>query len=159
MFLHGQEAKHCSMKDDPIPINNHVSRYVSGSKITRSGRITGAAFELRPKENALSVNWLEYLGLEDRNLEIQEIRKVFVAKGWNLRPEARFTVLNVGETKAHVRQESDDNRVLPILHHPSLKDDSHSRIYNVPRDDPAIGDMIAELIEDEAIYPAREPMD
>lgn len=148
------------MQDDSIPDDDHVSRYVGGSKITPSGRITGAAFELRTNEDALSVNWLEYLGLGDRCAEIKKIRKVFLEKKMDLRPTGKFAVLDVGATKEHVRQESDDNRVLSIKHEPIEPEDiSHAGIYNVPKGDPSIGDMIAELIEEEAIYPAREPID
>jgi hypothetical protein len=66
----------------------------------------------------------------------------------------------VGATKEYVQQESDNNRLLSILHDPlPPEDESHAGIYNVPSDDPAIGDMIAELIEEDAIYPARESTD
>ncbi len=147
------------MKGKPVPDNDHVSRYVGGSKITR-GRITGAAFELRPGEDALSVNWLEYLELHDRNAEIQELRKVFLEKGRTLQPTAKFAVLNVGETRGYIRQESDDNREILFLHDPEEPTDpSHSGIYNIPRDDLVIGNMIAELIKNDEIYPAREPTD
>lgn len=142
------------MKGNPIPDDDHISRYVSGSKIA-NGRISGTAFQLRPNEDALSVNWLEYFGLGDRNAEIQKIRDVFIEKGRTLQAEAKFTVLKVGETKKYVRQESKDNRVLSVLHDPLDNDASHTGIYNVPREDPAVGDMIAELIEEEAIHPAR----
>lgn len=147
------------MKGEPIPDDHHVSRYVGGSKITRGGRITGAAFQLRSGEDALSVNWLEFLGLGERQAEIQEVRRVFLEKGMSLQATAKFVVLEVGATKEYVQQESDDNRLLSILHDPlSPEDESHAGIYNVPKDDPAIGDMIAELIEGDAIYPAREPI-
>ncbi len=158
MLFPGQRAKYCTVKDDPIPDNDHVSRYVGGSKMTRSGRITGEAFQLHPDEEALSVNWLEYFGLGDRNAKIQEVRKVFVEKGRTLQAKAKFAVLSVGETREYVQQESSDNRVLSVLHEPSPRDASHSGIYNIPGDDPAIGDMIADLIEADAIYPAQQPL-
>jgi hypothetical protein len=158
MSLLGQQANSGPMKDDPIPDDDHVSRYVAFTKLTRDGRISGAAFQLRPDEDALSVNWLEYFGLGDRGAEIQEVRKMFADKGRILQAKAKFAVLDVGATKEYVQQESDDNRVLSILHDPlPSEDESHAGIYNVPRDDPAIGDMIAELIEEEAIHPARDP--
>lgn len=147
------------MKDDPIPDDNHVSRYVPYTKLTPDGcRVSGAAFQLRPDEDALSVNWLEYFDLANREAEIQEVRKVFADKGRTLQAKAKFAILEVGATKEYVQQESDESRLLSILHDPlPPEDESHASIYNVPRDAPAIGDMIAELIEAEAIYPARDP--
>ncbi len=148
------------MKGNQIPDTDYVSRYVGWSKITTSGRITGEAFRLRSNEEAISVNWLEYFGLEHRIAEIQEVRKAFLKKGRILQAKAKFAVLNVGEAREHVRQESKDKRVIRFLHDPEEQNDpSHSGIYNIPRDDPAIGDIIAELIVKDAIYPAREPRD
>lgn len=145
------------MKDDPIPDDDHVSRYVPFTKLTADGRVTGAAFQLRPDEDALSVNWLEYFELEDWEAEIQEVRKVFTEKGRLLQAKAKFAILAVGTTKEYIQQESDDDRVLSILHDPLPDDNSHTGIFNLPKDNPAIGDMIAELIKKEAIHPARDP--
>ncbi len=50
---------------DIISDSDHVSRHVGGSKID-NGRITAAAFELKPGEKYLSVNWLEFFGDSDR---------------------------------------------------------------------------------------------
>lgn len=144
------------MKGDLIPDDDHVTRYVSGSKIAPSGRITGAAFQLRTGEESLSVNWLEFLDLENRDSEIQQIRNVFVDKGRTLQAKAKFAVLNVGKTKTYVRQESQDNRLLSVQHDPEDLDLSHSGIFNIPEDDPSVGDIIAELIGVNAIYPARD---
>lgn len=149
------------MKGDPIPDDDNVSRYVPFTKLISDGRrVSGAAFQLRPDEGALSVNWLEYFGFGDREAEIQEVRKAFTDKGRTLQAKAKFAVLNVGATKEYIQQESDDNRLLSILHDPlPPEDESHSGIYNVPRDDSAIGDMIAELIKEDAIFPSKEPTD
>ena len=145
------------MKGDVIPDDNHVSRYIGKSKIV-NGRISGEAFRLREGEESISVNWLEFFDLHDRNAEINEIRKAFVNKERTLGAQAIFAVLNIGNVKEYVQQESDDNRRLSILHDPEEPVDmSHAGIYNAPKDDPSIGDMIAELIELDAIHPARTP--
>lgn len=135
------------MKGDAIPDDNHISRYVGKSKIV-NGRISGEAFRLRDDEESISVNWLEFFGLQDRNEEIDEVRKAFVNKQRTLGAQAVFAALNVGEVKEYVQQESEDNRELSVLHDPDEPVDmSHAGIYNFPRNDPSIGDMIAELIE------------
>ena len=93
------------MKDAPIPDDDHVSRYVPFTKLTRDGRsVSGAAFQLRPNEDALSVNWLEYFDLGDRDAEIQEVRKAFIDKDRTLQAKAKFAVLEVGATKEYVQQ-------------------------------------------------------
>ena len=144
------------MQGDLIPDDDHVSRYVSGSKIALSGRITGAAFQLRSGEESLSVNWLEFLDLENRDSEIQQIRSVFLDKGRTLQAKARFVVLNVGKTRAYVQQESEDNRLLSVQHDPEELDLSHAGIFDMPDDDPSVGDIIAEQVDENAIYPARD---
>ena len=120
------------MKGDPIPDDDHTSRYVGGSKIASSGRITGAAFQLRSGEESLSVNWLDFLNLANRGSEIQQIRRVFLNKGRTLQAKAKFVVLNVGKTRAYVQQESKDGCLLSAQHDPKELDPSHSGIFGIP---------------------------
>ena len=47
------------MRDDPIPDENHVSRYCPPSRV-EDGMPLASAFALKPNEQFLSVNWLEY---------------------------------------------------------------------------------------------------
>lgn len=146
-----------NMKDDPIPEKDHIARYVGGSKII-GDRVSGAAFQLRPDESALSVNWLEYLQQPDHESAIKALRRVFVKKGWKLQAKAKFAALNVGKTRNYVHDESEDRRKLDILHDPLPNDESHTGIHNLRIDDDIIGDIIAELIEEEGVtYPAQEP--
>ncbi len=79
--------------------------------------ITGASFQLRADDEYLSVNWLEFLGLGDRDSEIGEIRRVLSTK-MNLGSTAKIAVLNVGNVKDHVRENSPNHRdpkILPCL--------------------------------------------
>lgn len=146
-----------SMKKDAIPDNDHVSRYVKYTHIAKNGRVLGKAFRLRENENSLSVNWLEFFDLRDKKAEVQKIREAFADKGRGVGTKAKFVVLNVGEMREYVQQESDDNRILSVLHDPQDNDLSHSGIYNMRHDDPIIGDLIAELVNEEQIYPAKTP--
>lgn len=45
-----------------LPDTDHVSRYCKPSTVGEDGLPTEQAFSLRPGEDHLSVNWLEYLG-------------------------------------------------------------------------------------------------
>ena len=143
------------MSGNPITTSNHISRLCGGTTITEDGRITGKAFRLREDRNEtyLSVNWLEFLKLKNRESEIKEIQKVFIDKGFTLGTKARFGVLNTGEVKEHVLSRSPDGRKLSILHEPLDDDSSHSGINGLAFDDELIGDLIAEKVIKS--YPAK----
>lgn len=143
------------MKGDPLPEQDHISRYCSAIHCTENGEVTGRAFQLRPTEEYLSVNWLEFLQLNDRQEEIGEIRKILGSK-LTLGAKAKFAVLNVGETINYVRSNSQDARKLEVLHEPEVNDPSHSGIYyELGHDDNLTTDLIAEMIKETC--PAREP--
>jgi len=149
------------MKGDPIPDSDHISRYVGKTKITSSGRISLEAFLPRKdkngeKEKYLSVNWLEFFDLLDHEAAIQKVRESFIAKDMSLGTYAKFVVLNVGEIVEYIRQNTPDNRMLVVLHEPSVRDPSHSGIYNISHDDRIVGALIAQLVREESIYPARQ---
>jgi hypothetical protein len=103
---------------DRVPDTDHISRYCGGAQILPDGRISGTAFRLRESEQYLSVNWLEYLGLGDRDSEIAEVRRVLEAKGRKLGTTARLAVLNTGRLREHVASATPDRRMLDILHKP-----------------------------------------
>ena len=139
------------MKGDPIPDQDHISRYCSAMHCPENGQVTGTAFQLRQIEECLSVNWLEFFHLADRQEEIREVRKVLRLK---LGAKAKIAVLNVGETIKYVRTQSPDARNLSMLHEPEEDDPSHSGIYGFQYDDHLIADLIAEMVQE--TYPARE---
>ena len=139
------------MKGDPIPDQDHISRYCSAMHCTENGQVTGTAFQLRQIEECLSVNWLEFFHLADRQEEIREVRKVLRLKHG---AKAKIAVLNVGETIKYVRTQSPDARNLSMLHEPEEDDPSHSGIYGFQYDDHLIADLIAEMVQE--TYPARE---
>jgi hypothetical protein len=102
----------------------------------------------------LSVNWLEFLKLRSREEEISEIRRLLESK-LTIAAFGRIAILNVGNTRRHVLNNTPDRRILTVLHEPEKNDPSHSGIYGLKPDDMFIGELIAEQIEE--VYPAREP--
>jgi hypothetical protein len=69
------------MKGDKIPDENHVARYCKPMYVSVSdGEIQAAAFMVRPDEDSLSVNWLEFFKCSSRESEIAELRKAYSAK-------------------------------------------------------------------------------
>ncbi len=135
------------MKGDPVPKRDHVSRYCSGMRCTEERQVTGAAFLPREEEKYLSVNWLEFLNLDNRQEEIREVRKVLSSK-LRLGAMANIAVLNVGEALDYVHMQSPDSRELSVLHEPEEEDPSHSGISGFRHNDHLIADLIAEVIQE-----------
>lgn len=140
------------MKGQVIPDSDHVARYCKASSV-EDEVISATAFMLREGEEYISLNWLENLQLSDRASEIRSLRELYSKK---LTPaaKARIAVLNVGITRAQVKRDSPDGRVLSVLHEPIEPDDpSHSGLYSIRDDDELIAELIAESIQES--YTAR----
>jgi hypothetical protein len=142
------------MKGDLIPHKDHISRYCSATQCTEQEQVTGVAFQLRPTDEHLSVNWLEFLRLTNRQAEIREVRRILSSK-LKLGSKAKIAILNVGEVINYVRMQSPDSRNLGVLHDPEENDPSHSGIYGYRYEDHLIADLIAEVVQ--TTYPARVP--
>jgi len=140
------------MRGDTIPDDNHISRYCARKHI-HNGEIQATAFHLRFNEESLSVNWLEFLSCSDRESEISEIRKIYLAKLNNLKTDELIAVLNVGKVREKVRREHPEGRNLGVLHDPTSNDPSHSGIYHLNPDNVLIAELILQLVDER--YPAR----
>ncbi len=133
------------MTEVVVPNEDHIGRYCGGSHVDEDGDIDGTAFRLRPGEEALSVNWLEYLGQEGAE-QIEALRAVYESK-FRVGKTARIAKLSVGKMIEHVRTESPDSRVLKVLHETDLPiDPSHSGVHNIPEEHDLIADLIAEVV-------------
>ena len=136
------------MKGDTIPDDHHITRLCL-PKHVEDEQIQATAFHLRPIDDYLSVNWLEFLKCSSREREIDEIRKTYMAK-LDVRPRAKIAVLNVGTVRYKVLTESEDYRNLQVLHNPlidtEINDPSHSGIYNLKQDDEVIAELILETV-------------
>ena len=135
------------MKGDLVPNKDHISRLCGGSKVLPDGSISGEAFRIRNNETFLSVNWLEYLDMKNKNDEIAELRNILNKKR-HIGAQAKIAILNVGEVRNHVSTSSPDQRNLQILHEPENGDPSHSGIHNLRLDDNLIADLIAQVIQE-----------
>lgn len=141
------------MKGDVIPDADHVARYCPASCVD-GNEIQPTAFRLRrPQETYLSVNWLESLKLQNRADEVAALQKILATK-LTIGSRARIAVLNVGNTRAHVRGQSPNNHNLPVLHEPEDADPSHSGIHDIDLDNET---MISELIAQTVLeaHPAK----
>lgn len=145
-----------SNRGDPLPDNDHVSRYCPRLRQTENGQIRGTAFLPKRDESYLSVFWLEYAKLPDRSSQVADIRRR-MSESITLGGQAKLAVLAVGPLKTSVRTEY--RRKLEVRHEPHLDDGkyvdpSHSGIHGVTNEDLEIATYIAEeLIE--STYPAK----
>lgn len=132
-----------------IPDEDHVARYCKPSHAP-NGEIEAGAFAPRESEDYLSTNWLEYFSHSGQEEQIDEVRKAFKNKGFQVKKKGLFAVLNVGATKLNIPK-------LAVVHKPNFNDPSHSGIY-YDRDDVELNaELIRQTITDK--YPAQKPED
>jgi hypothetical protein len=139
-----------------LPDKDHVMRYVPWGKLRRDEDdnvvgFLGEAFKLRPSEDYLSVNWLEYSG-GDRQAKIQASVRTF-RRTLNVGPKSAFGISNVDKIKEVCRARGHTVR---ITYEPTDDNLSHSGIRRIPRDDDILFDALAtdafaELIHNAAI--------
>ena len=111
-----------------------------------------AAFQLRPEEDYLSVNWLEFLDASDLEAAVAQVRTVFQRKGYRIRPNGRFAALEVGKVKAAISAHV--TGTARIEHRQLNDDESHSGVFGYTADDFAVAVEIAALVEPESVHPA-----
>lgn len=126
-----------------LPDEDHVMRFVPWSRLRRDEdeNVIGFlphAFELRPAEQSLSVNWLEYFN-GDREIRIQESVKIFrntrvVGK------KSAFGIGNVGQIKEICGANGAPVR---IVYEPEVNNPAHSAIRRLPRDDLSLLEALA----------------
>ena len=135
-----------------IPDEHHVARYCSGSQHD-DGRVLPVTFQLRSQgETYLSVNWLEYFGL---NMFDEALARICADKrglGFSIRHTGRFAVLNAEIVRSISRDLSDLSEMihpLTVTHLPEVGDESHSGIGGYPHDDMRllVADLLAENVD------------
>lgn len=110
------------------------------------------AFGLRQSEDHLSVNWLEYFDEIELNAAVERVREVFRSKDFQVRPNGRFVVMNVGAAKTAVHEAG--GRTLNIDHLPLSDDPSHAGIIGYSSEDLTVAVELAALVTSQDVYPA-----
>ncbi len=141
------------MRGELLPDDDHVVRYVRPGLI-EGEEVTGDAFLRKERENALSINWLDYFRNQPKEQQLREVRRLFRLQ---VSPNGRFAELTVGQTRQHLADELEALKFVedPLTADPENGHDedlSHALIEGLP--DPnqtpelaeMIGDMIAECI-------------
>ena len=118
------------------------------------GQVIETAFTLRPGEEYISANWLEYFHQSDRYVQIDGVRRALAGKGFQLRRNARFAVLNAGIAAAAGRDTLGITLRLVALG--ETADPSHCGIYGAtPQNNAAVAALLAALVPAGQMYPAR----
>ena len=139
------------MSDGNIPDRDHLSRYCKPSTVD-DGLPTASAFELRPGEDHLSVNWLEYFGAPDPATAIQLVRGAFHDKAYRLRTGGRFAVFRCGAARLAVGDGT--GRPLRIEHLPLVEDPSHAGVLGYDVDDFEVAVELAAIVGRQDVHPA-----
>jgi hypothetical protein len=139
-----------------LPNEDHVMRYVPWGKLRKDEDdkvlgFLGEAFKLKPDEDALSVNWLEYFD-GDRETKIHESVKTFRST-LKVGSKSAFGIGNVSKIKEVCLAGGASVR---IVYEPEDNNKSHSSIRRLPREDVMLlealaADAFAELIHNSAI--------
>lgn len=112
------------MSESILSDNDHITRYCSPQTLF-NGNVTGTAFKLKPNENYLPVNWLEYFKKYNtidklKQIQISLHRKLSISKN------GKIVVLNVLKTK-NTGIKHKINLQIKCLN--QVDDESHSGIF------------------------------
>ena len=136
----------------PLPDDHHCSRYCKPTAVGRDGLPTTAAFEIKPDEEYLSVNWLEFFGTQDLAAAVELVREAFHCKRYRVRRNGRFAVVNVGAALAAIAEA--DGRRGRVEHIPLENDESHAGLYGYAAGDLAVAVELRALIQTQHVHPA-----
>ena len=137
-----------------LPPGDSVARHCRPRVVLPDGRPARAAFMLRPGEEYLSANWLEYFHQSDRAVQIDGVRRALAGKGFQLRRNARLAVLNADAAVA--AGHSALGITLGFVALDETTDPSHCGIYGVtPQNNAAVAALLASLVAPGQMYPAR----
>ena len=141
---------------------HEVMRYVPNRLLRRDGEgnpigFVGDAFKLRPAEDELSLNWLEYFE-GSRPDRIEQSVKTF-RRTLDVKPSAAFGIANVGNFRTVAETYSAKIRIVydPIEKPPKELNLSHTKVRKLPREDLELFDALAVDVFTEMIANSSIP--
>lgn len=128
-----------------LPDDHHVMRYVPWSRLLRDedDNVVGflaQAFALRPDEESLSVNWLEYFG-GDRKTNIRDSVLEFRRTLTKVGRKSAFGIASVKKIKDTCSATAGVK--VRVVYEPGKNNPAHSGIRHLPRDDLNLLDALA----------------
>ncbi len=133
---------------------DHVARYCRPRYIREDGTVAPSAFHIRPGEEFLSTNWLEFFHDSERSVQISGVHQALASKGFRVSGSGAFVVLNVGDSVMFTRDNL--NVAIQFFALGEPHDPSHAGIFGYTAENSAnIAAMLAQSLEPEQFYSAR----
>ena len=129
--------------------HNHIARFCRRRDIAE-GIVARSAFLLRPDEEYLSTNWMEYFHDSDRQSQIAGVRKALTDKGFQVSRGTAFAVLNVGAATAACKSEL--NLDIQIIALGEAHNPSHAGIFGYTEHNTDASSTLARQVRE--VYPA-----
>lgn len=140
-----------------LAYSHNVARYCRRRHLRSDGRPLRDAFLLRPGEEFLSTNWMEHFHDSDRQVQIAGVQQALTDKGFHVRRNAVFAVLNVGA--AITACKNDSNLDIQIIALGESHDPSHTGIFGYTAEDTDTAAVLARQVRElhpAAVSPAQE---
>ena len=109
------------MNGGDLPDSDHVVRYARFTDFLDDEyeTLNCSAFQLRPTDSGLSVNWLECFEGQSKPQQLNEVRRL---TRLTMKSSGRLAELNVGVTREHIGQRLDELR---FTHTPLPADENY----------------------------------
>lgn len=138
---------------------DHVSRHVPYKKLHRDDDdnpvgVYPQAFEMREKinEKTLSVNWLEYYGVNHADNIINTIKNFRISRNNKVSKLSAFAIGNVGVLEQTCAEQKHAKvRVLYEKKKAVANNKSHASIVRLPINDPTIMQFLASIVFNELV--------
>ena len=130
--------------------SHHVTRYCRRRHLRADGRPLRDAFLLRPGEEYLSTNWMEYFHDTNPQSQIAGVLQALADKGFRASRTASFAVLNVGAVATACK--NDLNLNVKFIALGESHDPSHTGIFGYTGRNTDAAATLARLVQE--IYPA-----
>lgn len=135
-------------KNQPIPDDNHIIRYVPWSKLRKNENdevigILGEAFKPRQKDSGgLSATWIEYFKDCDHETRISSAIRVLRNSKLEVKPKSGFAVGNVENIKSICKNYKSIE--VNVVYKPTSFNDAHVEVRRLPQDDTELHELLAE---------------
>lgn len=135
----------------PLLKYHHIARHCRARDMI-NGMPRENAFRLRPGEEFLSTNWLEYFHDSDRQVQIVEVHQALSDKGFRVGRNAAFAILNVGVAIAACKRSL--NLDIQVIALGEARDPSHTGIYGYSTEDTDVAALLAASVDPNEVHPA-----